>query len=132
MIDMHSKHENMHKNKIFYALICINNNIITYIDYMLSHIRSSVTPINANIVTCKWVFTIKKNPYDIVACHKTWLMAHEIDHIETLSLVVHLYFILVLFSFEVNYNWSLHRQDIGNTFLYEHLDEKVYMEQPLR
>ena len=27
MIDMHSKYNNMHKNGIFYALICINNHI---------------------------------------------------------------------------------------------------------
>ena len=28
MIDMHSKYDNMHKNEMFYALICINNNVI--------------------------------------------------------------------------------------------------------
>ena len=28
MIDMHSKYDNMHKNGMFYALICINNRII--------------------------------------------------------------------------------------------------------
>ena len=33
---MHSKHDNMHKNEMFYALICINNYIITCIDCMLS------------------------------------------------------------------------------------------------
>ena len=36
MIDIHSKHDNMHKNGIFYALIFINNHIITSIDGMLS------------------------------------------------------------------------------------------------
>ena len=25
MIDMHSEYDNMHKNGMFYALICINN-----------------------------------------------------------------------------------------------------------
>ena len=29
MIDMHSKYDNMHKNGMFYALICIDNHIIT-------------------------------------------------------------------------------------------------------
>ena len=28
MIDMHSKYDNMYKNGMFYALICINNHII--------------------------------------------------------------------------------------------------------
>ena len=36
MIDMHSKYDNMHKNEIFYALIYINNHIITCINGMLS------------------------------------------------------------------------------------------------
>ena len=35
MIDMHLKYDNMHKNEIFYALICINNDIITCINCML-------------------------------------------------------------------------------------------------
>ena len=36
IIDMHSKYDNMHKNIIFYALVCINNHVITGISYMLS------------------------------------------------------------------------------------------------
>ena len=36
MIDMHSKYDNMHTNGLFYALICINDNIFSYIIYMLS------------------------------------------------------------------------------------------------
>ena len=36
MIDIHSKHDNMHKNVMFYALICITNHIISCIDCMLS------------------------------------------------------------------------------------------------
>ena len=28
MIDMHSKYDNMHKNGMFYALICTNNHVI--------------------------------------------------------------------------------------------------------
>ena len=40
MINMHSKYDNMHKNRIFYALICVNNLIITCIDCMLLLIMS--------------------------------------------------------------------------------------------
>ena len=36
MIDMNSKHDNMHKNEMFYALICINNHIIIFIDSVQS------------------------------------------------------------------------------------------------
>ena len=35
-IDITSKYDNMHKNKMFNALIFINNHIISCIDYMLS------------------------------------------------------------------------------------------------
>ena len=36
MIDINSKYDNMHKNGVFYALICINNNVNSCINYMLS------------------------------------------------------------------------------------------------
>ena len=36
MIDMHSKYDNMHMNGMSYALIYINNHIITCINCMLS------------------------------------------------------------------------------------------------
>ena len=45
MIIMKSKYDNMHNNRIFYALICINNHVITGINCMLSHsLSSKVTP----------------------------------------------------------------------------------------
>ena len=36
MIDIHSNYDKMHKNEIFYALICINNYIILCVNFMLS------------------------------------------------------------------------------------------------
>ena len=33
---MHSKYDNMHRSGIFYALICINKNVITGVSCMLS------------------------------------------------------------------------------------------------
>ena len=36
MITMDSKYDNVHKNEIFYALICINNYVIASISCMLS------------------------------------------------------------------------------------------------
>ena len=36
MMNMHSMYDNMHKNKIFYTLIYINNHVITSINCMLS------------------------------------------------------------------------------------------------
>ena len=36
MIDIHSNYDNMHKNGIFYALICINNHVNSFINCLLS------------------------------------------------------------------------------------------------
>ena len=36
MINIYSKYDNMHKNEIFYALICINNHVNSCINCMLS------------------------------------------------------------------------------------------------
>ena len=36
MIEMHSKYDNMHTNRMFYALICINNHFFACEDCMLS------------------------------------------------------------------------------------------------
>ena len=33
---MHSRYVNMHKNEMLYVLICINNHIITCMNYILS------------------------------------------------------------------------------------------------
>ena len=41
MIDIRSKHDNMHKNEIFYASICINNHIISCVNCMLSEAYSN-------------------------------------------------------------------------------------------
>ena len=39
MIDIPSKHDDMRKNGIFYALISINNRIISCVNFMLSCIN---------------------------------------------------------------------------------------------
>ena len=36
MIDLQSNYDNMHKDEMFYALVCINNHIVTCINCMLS------------------------------------------------------------------------------------------------
>ena len=41
MIDIHSKYDNMHKNGMFYALIYINNHIITFINFILLERKGS-------------------------------------------------------------------------------------------
>ena len=93
-------------------------------------------PADANIVTCKWVFTIKYHPDGTIACHKGCLVAREftqaydIDYTETFSPVVRLNSVRVLLSLAINQAWSLHQLDVSNAFLYGDLEEQVFMEQP--
>ena len=42
MIDMYSKYDNMYKNGMFDAFICINNHVIIYINCMLSIIDGNL------------------------------------------------------------------------------------------
>ena len=93
-------------------------------------------PADANIVTCKWVFTIKYHPDGTIAHHKARLVArgftqaYGIDYTETFSPVVRLNSVRVLLSLAVNQAWSLHQLDVSNAFLYGDLEEQVFMEQP--
>ena len=89
-------------------------------------------------MTCKWVFTLKYHPDDIVARHKARLVAreftqaHGIDYIETFFPVVCMNSIRVLLSLVINLDWSLHQLDVFNAFLYGDLTKQVFMEQPPR
>ena len=49
MIEMHSKYDKMHTNRMFYALICINNHIFVCYDCMLS--MSMAYPIAISVET---------------------------------------------------------------------------------
>ena len=93
-------------------------------------------PTDANIVTCKWVFTLKYHLDGIVVRHKVRLVsrgftqAHDIDYTETFSPVVRMKSICFLLSLIVNLNWSFHQLDVSNAFLYGDLTEQVFMEKP--
>ena len=71
-------------------------------------------PADVDIVTCKWVFTIKYHPDGTIARHKARLVArgftqaYGIDYTETFLPVVRLNSVRVLLSLAVNQAWSLH------------------------
>ena len=91
-------------------------------------------PADANIVTCKWVFTIKYHPDGTIARHKARLIArgftqvYDIDYTKTFSPVVRLNSVRVLLSLAINQAWSLDQLDVSNAFLYGDLEEQVFME----
>ena len=53
------------------------------------------------------------------------------DYKETLSFVVCLNLVHIIFSFAVNQGWSLHQLNVSNAFLCGDLTERIFMEQPL-
>ena len=70
--------------------------------------------VDANIVTCKWVFVVKYHSNGTIARHKACLVAcgftqaYDIDYTETFSPIVRLNSVRVLLSLAVNQAWSLY------------------------
>ena len=127
---------------IFISLNHCEFGIINFFDRKLCVFNDRINhfvvpcPANANIVTCKWVFTIKYHLEGTIAHHKARLVArgftqvYVIDYTETFSPIVRLNFVRVLLSLAVNQACSLHQLDVSNAFLYGDLEEQVFMEQP--
>ena len=80
-------------------------------------------PLDANVVSCKWVYSLKYNPDGSIARYKARLVArgfsqaYGLDYHETFSPVARLSSIRVLFSIALDQSWPLHQLDVSNAFL---------------
>ena len=89
-----------------------------------------------NVVGCKWVFRIKRNPDGSVARYKARLIAKRfnqrpgLDYTETFSPVIKPTTIRVVLSIAISSGWPINQLDVNNAFLHGHLDEEVFMSQP--
>ncbi|KAL8105656.1 hypothetical protein AgCh_029453 [Apium graveolens] len=88
---------------------------------------------NQNVLSCKWVFRIKRNPDGSIHKYKARLVAKdfqqrpEIDFSETFSPVTKPATIRIILSLALTHGWPLRQLDINNAFLNGSLDDAVYM-----
>ena len=94
------------------------------------------SPFNKNIIGCKWVYKIKRNPDGTISRYKARLVAQGfsqekgLDYTETFSSVVQHTTVRIILALAATHHWSLRQLDVKNAFLHCELHEEVYMKQP--
>ena len=93
-------------------------------------------PQGRKAVGCRWVFKLKLNPDNSIACYKARLVAKGYsqvpgqDFTETTSPVARLASYCALLSLATKLNLEAHHLDIETAFLNGTLDEEIYMKAP--
>lgn len=91
-------------------------------------------PAGRNIVSCRWVFALKRNSNGEVIRHKARLVAkgysqvQGIDYSDVFAPVVRWDTIRFLLAYAAKWDMELKQFDVKTAFLYGTLDEDIYME----
>lgn len=112
--------------------------MIDEIHGQLKHRTWDLVPPNGaqNLVTCKWIFTVKYRAEGFVERYKARLVArgfnqkYGLDCSETFGAVIRLITIRLVLDVAVKKNWRIHQLDINNVFLHGTLEDEVYVFQP--
>ena len=89
-----------------------------------------------NIVSCKWIFRIKRKSDGSIDKYKSRLVAkgfHQrpgVDYLETFSPVIKPTTVRLVLNIAVSNGWPLRQLDVNNAFLQGNLSETVYMAHP--
>lgn len=95
-------------------------------------------PAGKNVVSCKWIYKIKRGSDGANARYKARLVAKGFlqqygkDYKETFSPFVKPATMRIILALAVQYHWSLKQLDVSNAFLHGVLHEEVFMSQPPR
>ena len=98
--------------------------------------REEVPPPAANLVSSKWVFTIKTNADGTLERYKARLVARGFsqvygeDYFETFAPTVRMDTLRIFFATVASNNWECHHLDIKNAFTESILEERIYMSPP--
>ena len=93
-------------------------------------------PRGRKVLRGKWVFRLKRGPYNEVLRYKTrWVVRgfeqkEGLDYNETFATVVKPMSYKALFAFAAAQDWEIEQMDVKTAFLYGDLDEEIYIEQP--
>ena len=91
-------------------------------------------PKDVEIITCKWVYKLKKKADGSIHRYKARLVAwgfsqqYGLDYEETFSPVAKMVTIRSVMSLAGCKTWSVWQLDVKNAFLYGELDHEIYME----
>lgn len=101
----------------------IHNNMWTLVD----------PPANMNIVSCRWVYKIKRKVDGSIKMKKEQLVVQGfsqvdgVDFDETYNSIITFPTIPIMITLAISQEWNLHQLDVDNTFLNGDLKESAFM-----
>jgi hypothetical protein len=98
--------------------------------------KEEVPPKGTNLVSTKWVFTVKVKADNTLDRFKARLVArgfsqiYGIDYFETFAPTVRMDILRMFLAIAAKKDWELIHMDIKNAFTESHLKEKIYLSPP--
>ncbi|KAL0451186.1 UNVERIFIED_CONTAM: Retrovirus-related Pol polyprotein from transposon RE2 [Sesamum latifolium] len=105
------------------------------LDALESNQTWEITPLPPSKVPigCRWVFKLKLHADDSIDRYKVRLVANGynqiegIDYNESFSPIAKTVTVRLFFAIAAARGWHIHQMDLNNAFLYDYLDEKIFM-----